>query len=104
MGKRRMMEEDIEEEERGEAKILSEKEKGEEAKLFRAGLRHMRHLPRQKPPFKKKTAVAKHLPPLCNGFSDQREYRAIPMNGKADPCCFLHGSKIYISCDCCDQV
>ena len=27
MGKRRMMEEDIEEEERGEAKILSEKEK-----------------------------------------------------------------------------
>lgn len=28
MGKRIMMEEDIEEEERGEAKILSEKEKG----------------------------------------------------------------------------
>lgn len=28
MGTRRMMEEDIEEEERGEAKILSEKEKG----------------------------------------------------------------------------
>ena len=30
-----MMEEDIEEEERGEANILSEKEKGEEAKKMR---------------------------------------------------------------------
>lgn len=40
MGKRRMMEEDIEEEERGEAKILSEKEKekGEEAKIMRKNI------------------------------------------------------------------
>ena len=38
MGKRRMMEEDIEEEERGEAKMLSEKEKGEEAKIMRKNI------------------------------------------------------------------
>ena len=35
MGKSRMMEEDIEEEERGEANILSEKEKGEESKIMK---------------------------------------------------------------------
>ena len=38
MGTRRIMEEDIEEEERGEAKILSEKEKGEEAKIMRKNI------------------------------------------------------------------
>ncbi len=38
MGKRRMMEEDIEEEERGEANIFSEKEKGEEAKIMRKNI------------------------------------------------------------------
>lgn len=38
MGKRRIMEEDIEEEERGEAKILFEKEKGEEAKIMKTNI------------------------------------------------------------------
>ena len=42
MGKRRMMEEDIEEEERGEAKILSEKEKVEKAKIMRKNIEKKR--------------------------------------------------------------
>ena len=42
MGTRRIMEEDIEEEERGEANILSEKEKGEEAKIMKTNIEKKR--------------------------------------------------------------